>query len=109
MFFFTTYLSLPGQRRLTRYELNSLSLFDNNRLAKVRLFFELANYFQLFAFIEVGDDKGTNFDSSLYICGYHIRNRTLRRTTPHDAALFHRTDGAVTLFQQAVSSKPRSA
>ena len=41
-------LVFPGQRNTNLLWINLLSFCDNNRLAKVRLFFELANYFCIF-------------------------------------------------------------
>lgn len=41
---------LPDKERVNALRINLLSKFDNNRLAKVRLLFELANYFRVFFF-----------------------------------------------------------
>lgn len=41
---------LPDKERVNTLRINLLSKFDNNRLAKVRLLFELANYFRVFFF-----------------------------------------------------------
>lgn len=41
---------LPDEERVNALRINLLSKFDNNRLAKVRLLFELTNYFRVFFF-----------------------------------------------------------
>lgn len=40
----------PDEERVNALRINLLSKFDNNRLAKVRLLFELTNYFRVFFF-----------------------------------------------------------
>lgn len=46
--FFPAFLTVPGQRTINTLRINSLYTFDNNRLAKVRLFFELTNKLRYF-------------------------------------------------------------
>lgn len=72
------WLTSPGQRAVNTLRINILYQIDNNRLAKVRLFFELANKIEYF--FRIGAGRILHSDSAIRrLKGWRMEEKAVYR------------------------------